>query len=226
VGVYWRSKDILENNWESIGGFETTRSSSYNEASAAIRDKEVARRLRASLKVTYLHRTVKDFLKTDRIRARLQRSAPQTNFDPHLSLLISYVVNLQRGIRSYHYADKIVKGETENMKVMRIAWEVVDLAGKIEAQNRYCGKILREFYKAASQWLAELPMDFLLKCKPWGVVFSELVAYHGLYRYMDEFILKDQSCLSPPRRPGYYFLLPTWEVLPTSHANFRTYIWT
>ncbi|PMD49488.1 uncharacterized protein K444DRAFT_671088 [Hyaloscypha bicolor E] len=52
---------------------------------------------RTDLKVFYLHRTVKDFLNSDAIQRRLVSiSGAEQEFDPHASLLMSYVIMLKR----------------------------------------------------------------------------------------------------------------------------------
>jgi hypothetical protein len=48
-------------------------------------------------KVSYLHRKVKDFLKTASVRARLERSTSRVaEFNPDLSLMLSFITALKR----------------------------------------------------------------------------------------------------------------------------------
>jgi hypothetical protein len=55
--------------------------------------------IRAAAKVSYLHRTVRDYLKKDSVRAKLevkaQTSLESEFFDPNVSLLMSYLINLK-----------------------------------------------------------------------------------------------------------------------------------
>jgi hypothetical protein len=183
--------DIRDRNWKSIEGDEAMKLSSDEEASARIRD-EVGTRLRVSWKVSYLHRTVQDFLKTDHIRAKLQRSASLPNFDPNLSLLMSYVINWKRGLRSYDYDDE---ENTEDMKVLFKAWDVIEICGKIKGQHRQSRVLLHEFCKLVSQWekATELPPDSTLSSLGWESKFLTFATCQGLWKYVDEVLNSAQG---------------------------------
>jgi hypothetical protein len=182
--------NVRGKNRESIEDDETMELSSNGEATTAIQT-EVKNTLRVSWKVSYLHRTVKDFLKTDNIRAKLQRSASLPNFDPNLSLLMSYVINWKRGLRSYYYGDI----ETEDMKVLFVAWDVIEICGKIKGQHRQSRVLLHEFYKLVSQWLkvTELPPDSMLSSLGWESKFLGLATCQGLWKYVDEVLNSAQG---------------------------------
>ena len=97
----------------------------------------MGKRLRASWKVSYLHRTVKDFLNTPSVRARLDaasdnESSWEESFDAYFSLLMSYVINLKLGLRSYYYDDDYL----EDVKIQKTTRDVIKIAGMIDASNR------------------------------------------------------------------------------------------
>jgi hypothetical protein len=180
--------DIRDRKCKSIEGDEAMKLSSDEEASARIRD-EVETRLRVSWKVSYLHRTVKDFLKTDNIRAKLQRSASLPNFDPNLSLLMSFVINWKRGLRSYYYSGD------EDDRVLSSTRDVVEICGEIKDQHRRSRVLLHEFYKLVSQWLTvtELPPHPVLSSTEWEPIFLILATCKGLWKYVGEALTNAQG---------------------------------
>jgi hypothetical protein len=187
--------DVRDKNLESIEGDETMELSYDDEASARIRE-EVERRLRVSWRVSYLHRTVKDFLKTDHIRVKLQRSAALPNFDPNLSLLMSYVINWKRGLRSYYYRDYgNYYHYKEDAKVISSTWDVLRICRQIKDQNLKSRILLQEFYELVSQWLTvtELPPDSTLSSPGWESEFLTLVTCNGLWKHVDETLMNAQA---------------------------------
>jgi hypothetical protein len=178
---------ILDKTWASID--ENMELSSDAENSAAIRDK-YERILRGSWKVSYLHRSVKDFLKTDPIRDKLQRLASLTNFDPHLSMLMSYVINLKRGLRSYYYNDGGIKKAT---KIRATTWDAIKIARKVTDQNGQARMLLNEFYNLAFKWWKDLevpPFRTPMTCPKWESEFLALATNHGLWKYVAENLAK------------------------------------
>jgi hypothetical protein len=177
--------------WESLASYGTMELSSDAEAAARIGD-EVERRLRVSWRVSYLHRTVKDFLKTDRTRAKLQRSASLPNFDPYLSLLMSFVIDWKRSLRSHCYD---IREGTEDRSVILSTMDVIDVCGEIKDQHRQSIVLLHEFYKLVSQWLTvtKLPSDSTLSSTKWEALFLTLATCKGLWKYVDETLIKAQG---------------------------------
>jgi hypothetical protein len=173
--------DVRGKNRESIEGDVTLELSYDDEASARIRE-EVKTRLRVPWKVSYLHRTVQDFLKMDHIRAKLQQSAALPNFDPKLSLLMSFVINWKRGLRSYYY------NNTEDSRVLFSTWHVIEICGEIKDQHRQSRALLHEFYELVSQWVkvTELLPNSILSSTQWELDFLTLATSKGLWKYVDE----------------------------------------
>jgi hypothetical protein len=65
-------------------------------------------RVKADLKVVYLHRTVRDFLALEPVRdILLDHTGPITQFEPHISLLMGYIINLKKDICSFHCASRM-----------------------------------------------------------------------------------------------------------------------
>jgi hypothetical protein len=182
--------DVLDNNWESIEAYETMGLSSNEDTSAQIRDK-AGGRLRWSWKVSYLHRTVKDFLKTDPIRAKLQQSAALPNFDPNLSLLMSFVIMWKR---VPHIYDNHFRESTEDGGLPRV-WEVVEICGEIKDQHRQSRVLLHEFYELVSQWVkvTELLPNSTLSSTEWELDFLALATSKGLWKYVDEALKNAQD---------------------------------
>jgi hypothetical protein len=178
--------DVRDKNRESIEGDEATELSYDDEASARIRE-EVGTRLRVPGKVSYLHRTVQDFLKTDHIQSKLQQSAALPNFDPNFSLLMSFVINWKRGLRSHYYD---YNRSTEDTRILRIIWSVMETCGMISDQHRQSRVLLHEFYKLVSQWL---PPGSKLLSTGWESNFLTLATFNGLWKYVDETLINVQD---------------------------------
>jgi hypothetical protein len=114
------------------------------------------KRLGASWKVSYLHRTVKDFLNTRSVRGRLDtafdnKTSSDEPFDPYLSLLMSYIINLKQGLRSYYYGSEV----WELLPLERIrntGRDIIRIAGKFDQTNRQVLTMLHAFRTLALQW--------------------------------------------------------------------------
>jgi hypothetical protein len=80
--------NILDRNWESRLDDDNVEFDlrALADTAATREEGELEKRLKISRKVSYLHRTVKDFLKTPDIRIKLQRctlSLPTSNRISH-----------------------------------------------------------------------------------------------------------------------------------------------
>lgn len=106
-GGLLEAHDHLDSNWEAKEDTEEmlrhqTRIRRNREAQEA---KGYITKIGADARVSYLHRTVRDYLKRDSVKAKLEgniRDSPNSeSFDPNLSLLISYLINLKHSICSF-----------------------------------------------------------------------------------------------------------------------------
>ncbi|PMD15289.1 hypothetical protein NA56DRAFT_350067 [Hyaloscypha hepaticicola] len=187
--------DILDRHWESISDElnEDTQESTFfetrHEGSPVIQDTR-RKRLGVSWKVSYLHRTMKDYLNTPYVRARLEtaldnKTSSDEPFNPYLSLLMSYIINLKQGLRSYYY-------DSEGWEVERIrktARDVIQIAGKFDHSNRQVLTMLHAFRTLALQWWGTSSVsDAKTLSVGWDEEFLALATCHGLWVFVDEMV--------------------------------------
>lgn len=101
--------NILDRNWESVTEDNGESHPSATDIPAIPEDiqeeGEAEKRFKVFWKVSYLHRTVKDFLEADKIRAKLQSHNPSAaESDPSMALLMSYVQNYKYPLHSFYLA--------------------------------------------------------------------------------------------------------------------------
>jgi hypothetical protein len=143
--------DIMDRNWESID------KENENELiiSGGIRtywdgDDKIRKRLKFDEKVSYLHRTVKDYLKTNLIRKKLYRyTATIPNFDPHMSVLMSYVISLRRSVHTFYF-DDLISHQDRVWRVIKDAFLVAQTADDTCDPVRVV--VLQEFCKMSYYW--------------------------------------------------------------------------
>jgi hypothetical protein len=101
--------------------------------------KLAARTNRSSFKVAYLHRTVRDFLDTEDVRAvLLSDTASVPNFEPNAWVLMSYITRLRRSVFLAYggpYNDTANIAELHNYNM----WRTGHLALKYAASAAKCG---------------------------------------------------------------------------------------
>jgi len=187
--------DILDRHWESISDEETQESSSFDsrhEGSPVVQDAR-GKRLGAFWKVSYLHRTVKDFLNTPSIRSRLEtafgnKTSLDEPFDPYFSLLMSYIINLKEGLRSYYYDSEVWEVE----RIRKTARDVIQIAGKFDQSNRQILKMLHAFRTLSLQWWVQWRASSFNDAKSlsveWDEDFLALATCHGLWAFVDEMV--------------------------------------
>jgi len=191
--------DIYDRHWESLSGEETQES-----IPLVYRPEARLKKLKACWKVSYLHRTVKDFLDTPSVRGRLEtafdnKAFSDESFDPYLSLLMSYNINLKQGLRSYYYDSE----SWEETRIRKTAMDVIKIAGKLDQWNRQVLKMLHTFRILTLQWwdtssLSEakaLPVE-------WDEEFLALATWHGLWAFVDEMIQRPTQLLEKERWPS------------------------
>jgi hypothetical protein len=204
--------DILDRHWESISDElnEDTQESTFFETrheanrrprvtlrlrrelarptiSPAIQDAR-GKRLGASWKVSYLHRTVKDFLNTHSVRGRLEtavgnKASSDEPFDPYLSLFMSYIINLKEGLRSYYYDSE----SREEERIQRTVRDVMRIAVKLDQWNRQVLTMLHAFRILTLQWWATTSLsDAKTLSEAWDEKFLALATHHELWAFVDE----------------------------------------
>ncbi|PMD34400.1 hypothetical protein L207DRAFT_468687 [Hyaloscypha variabilis F] len=134
-------------------------------------------RLKLDLKVSYLHRTVKDFLKTEAARSVLGRHRlSNDNFDPNLVLFMSYIISFKRSICSYHI-------RTHN-KTWKIVKDALHFAAKANALGEFDSVILlKELCRTGYQrWKEETQAA----SDEWEIDFLILAIRLGFGAYVGE----------------------------------------
>jgi hypothetical protein len=103
-------------------------------------------------KVSYLHRTVKDYLQSEGVRTKLQRTTTGGGlFDPNLALLQSYVVGMKRGLcfRFFYSPDR---GKTCGQAVWETVGEAFLYAGKASSVSKQRCSLLQELNISSYHW--------------------------------------------------------------------------
>jgi hypothetical protein len=145
--------DNLDQNWEfvddyaNVGNPETNHCVSGRDGSAAS-----AQTSMVEWKVSYLHRTVKDYLQSEAIRTKLQRTTTGTiMFDPNLALLQSYVVGMKRGL-CFRFFYSFRHGRTCGQAVWMTVSEALLYAGKASTAPGKRSTLLQELNLSSYHW--------------------------------------------------------------------------
>ncbi|KAE9379537.1 hypothetical protein N431DRAFT_327470 [Stipitochalara longipes BDJ] len=139
--------DLRDRHWEDNQHslHEPVEDASF-KASAAFQHE--SQRVKADLKVAYLHRTVRDFLAADTVRQiLLDNTGPITQFEPNMSLLMGYVVNLKRRLCSFYSRAP----KPHDHVVWTVLCEVLQISQQVHLGCAY-SPILSEFRDAALRW--------------------------------------------------------------------------
>lgn len=163
----------------------------------------VAKKLMVDWKVSYLHRTVKDYLRSDVVRAKLQRTTIKTTFfDPIISLLQSYIINLKRSVCSFYFDTQTHKGRVcmTMLKAFRLARRVNDRS------NAMCAGLIHEFNIVCAYWYyhekrplfphAAEDIHTPWVSREWRYVFLFSAVRFGLESYIRKCL--DEHTISPP----------------------------
>lgn len=153
------------------------------------------RRVQADLKVAYLHRTVRDFLAVDSVRELLLKHiGSPAQFEPHISLLMGYTLNLKSDICSLHC--------TAPASHEQLTWMIVNEALLI-ARKANCpsmqvrDSILNEFSGMALRF-ANFPLSGKFAStswtsKEWDAAFVSATAKFGLTSFVEHILIKDST---------------------------------
>jgi hypothetical protein len=202
--------DILDRNWESAefeGQAEIEQEEweyvkmikqrKFKEMQKIPDRTERKKRLKVDCKISYLHRTVKDFLKTDQTRAKLQRfSASLTNFDPILSLLISYIINLKRSLYTFHLAST----RYEEERIRQTTRDFLRIATRVKYQDDEFQAMLYELFLLTARWWTKFYIS--MNCRPlppseWRAEFLSMATCFGLWKHVDESLARNQKSSEP-----------------------------
>jgi hypothetical protein len=198
--------DAFDRYWESVPDDEeqTNVGSRYGKGHKPQDDQE--KRLRTSWKVSYLHRTVKDFLNTPSVRDRLEaasnnEASSDLRFDPHFSLLMSYVINLRLGLRSYYYDGESLDEE----RLRKATLDAIRFAGKTDESNTKVVTLLHAFHSLSLQWWSDLSLTkgcSKLSSTERDEEFLAVATYHGLWGYVQELIQRPTQLLQTKGWPA------------------------
>jgi len=219
--------DLIDRQWDSFDNdIDMNSSTPHIENDEDTRDREAERlRTRVDLKVSYLHRTVKDFLKTDFVRAKLRgETASMAEFDPNLALLISYVINMKRSICSFYYDVAGLSWDSRIWNIMRDALLFAkNISDKAEPSRNL---LLYELYTLGRQWWQHksLSLDTKLldpnpyrKATEWHREFMSLAVYFGLTSFVDEKLKEEKVSHPSPHVPLLAYALGISQ--PTISSN-------
>jgi hypothetical protein len=160
--------------------------------------------LKLNWKVAYLHRTVKDFLKTAPIQAKFERSTSHTTqFNPESSLLLSFIINLKRSLRTLYFD---VAPPTERVtQALRTALKWAE-AG--DTQNHECPEAFVEFLHQAYKWGTDpaiSPSRPQFCAVQWAESVISLAAWTGAWKCLQYLI--ENSEMSPDSTYLLYYAL-------------------
>jgi hypothetical protein len=150
--------DRLHRNWESVDDSIDMAMPDFNPFIKPSNDSATsAQMLMVEWKVSYLHRTVKDYLQSDGVQTKLQRTTTGIiMFDPNLALLRSYVVGMKRGLcfrffsLSHH---SFGYGKTCGRAVWMTVGEAFLYASKTSTAPKQRCFLLQELSLASYHWL-------------------------------------------------------------------------
>jgi hypothetical protein len=203
--------DIQDRHWESVAEEEIRLSYHSDDSTKDLEnpcnkdESELERRLKINLKVCYLHRTVKDFLKTEAVRSRLERyTSVDKTFDPNMLILMSYVLNLKRSLRTLNFSF----GRYEYRRIRTTTADVMAIAQRIDGENEQYADVLLEYFRQTCHWWMN-PSGVLAVSAPkfvdWLAEFLSFATWLGLWKYIEKYLrsrgsssfLPDSTCLLP-----------------------------
>lgn len=124
-------------------------------------------------------------MNTPSVRGRLEtafdnKTSSDEPSDPYLSLLMSYIINLKQGLRSYYYDSAGGK----EARIRKIARDVIQIAGKLDQSNRQVLTMLHAFRTLTLQWWGTSSLSPV----GWDEEFLVLATCHGLWAFVDEMV--------------------------------------
>lgn len=140
-------------------------------------------------KVSYLHRTVKDFLKTASVRAKFECSTSRVaEFNPDLSLILSFITALKRFQQSLNREMGFIPGKP---RVCEMTTTFLKLAARLDAQNHDSSKEVTEFLEEFYNWWSD--PAFIPRCIPptraeWREASLLIATWLGTFNYVDAYL--------------------------------------
>jgi hypothetical protein len=153
------------------------------------------KKVKADLRVAYLHRTVRDFLAADSVREiLLDHTGSTAQFEPHISLLMVYTLNLKSEVCSLHCTAPV----SHETLTWMIVSEALLIAQKVDSPSmRVRDSILNEFSNMALRF-ANFPLSgqYALtsgSSRDWDAVFVSATVKFGLTSFVEHILIKDSS---------------------------------
>ena len=171
--------DILDASWESFEEEEVVESTHYYEPTPenVQEEGEAGERLKVFSKVSYLHRTVKDYLKWSAVRARLESHITfLLERDPNVSLLVFYMRNYKSSLHSFYLASEMSDWD----RIWKTTSDVLTITRSIKHHNAQSRALLKEFYDSALQWWQKSRLCVRGDIGSWRTEFLSLTVYFGL----------------------------------------------
>ncbi|PMD49010.1 hypothetical protein L207DRAFT_522323 [Hyaloscypha variabilis F] len=235
-GGLLEAHDRLDSNWEAKDDDEDLlKWPVLRDASAEVEeveeiDEQHGHKIKADAKVSYLHRTVRDYLKKDSVRSYLEghtQSPSRTeSFDPNLSLLMSYLINLKQSICSFYF--DAYPEPSLDFRVWRTTNNVCHIAQRVDAsKSAFVLALLHEFDVVAPDWWRYKSMfpgstlrgrGSTSKMKEWQDGILCVAVRFGLCSFVEEHLQKYRM---PMAVPGHTILI---YALGLSLQNFGPFI--
>jgi hypothetical protein len=160
-------------------------------------------------------------LNTPSVRVRLETAindedSSSESFDPYFALLMSYVINLKLGLRSYYYGSE----GWDDERIRKSTRDVIKISGMVDGSNIRTVKMLQAFRVLSFQWWEALSLSegggARLTSSEWDEEFLALAAYHGLWNLVDEMVQSPAQLLQTKIWPAPLRL--ALGVSPSSHS--------
>jgi hypothetical protein len=216
-GGLLETHDVMDRPWEATEDEDgKTKSMAHMETGCALHD-VAGIMIDDNITVSYLHITVKDYLKKDQVRARLQSNTLATDFDPNMSLLMSYLVNLKQSIYSCYFKPD---GNTA-LRIRRMTIDALHFTKMMDSSREMSRMaLLQELFVVARDWWLSEPLSISStdwtsrekQLEEWRGGFQSIAVRFGLCSYIEKYLEKEAI---PPGAFGDSLLLHTLG-LPTS----------
>jgi len=194
--------DHRDRHWEAIEQMRRDYARQLPNNKKELQLKHI-KKVKADLRVAYLHRTVRDFLAADSVRGiLLDHTGPTAQFEPHTSLLMVYTLNLKSDVCSLHC--------TAPVSHEALTWIVVSeallIAQKVDSPSissmRVRDSILNEFSNMALRF-ANFPLSgqYALtswSSRDWDAVFVSAAVKFQLTSFVEHILIKDSSLSQGP----------------------------
>jgi hypothetical protein len=216
-GGLLEAHDHLDSHWEAKEDSQNHLARPAPTTASTDDEQEINKtqthKIKADSKVSYLHRTVSDFLKKDSTRAYLESNTSKSDsFDPNLSLLMSYLINLKQSICSFYIGS--YQEPSLDFRVWRVTNDFCHIAQKVDSsKGAFVLALLNEFNLVAPHWWQKKTMlhgskfrdrDAPSKSKKWLDGIFLVAIRFGLCSFVQDYL---QTYPIPLGLPGYTILM-------------------